>query len=233
MVTNPGEVSQLLGRIKDGDRSAEDRLFALLYSDLRRMAAHQLRRERSDHTLQPTALVHEVYVKVFGQTPHRDDLARLFMALVAQVMRRFLVDHAHQTGRETRRAAGILSPERLDRVFVYDTRHSDEFLAVHEALERLREWAPRQSQIVEMRYFEACQRRNHEYLTVSPRTVKRDWPWLDRGCTLSYPHDAKAWQNSKPCLKRSRKDLLKSGCRSCNASKLPWMILFFARSCGG
>jgi len=174
MVTNPGEVSQLLGRIKDGDRSAEDRLFALLYTDLRRMAAYQLRRERSNHTLQPTALVHEVYVKVFGQTPPEARTRGHFMALVAQVMRRFLVDHARTKRAEKR--GGRQEVLSLDQVFVYDTRHSEEFLAVHEALERLRDWAPRQSQIVEMRYFGGMPEEEiAEYLNVSSRTVKRDW----------------------------------------------------------
>jgi RNA polymerase sigma-70 factor, ECF subfamily len=174
MVTNPGEVSQLLGRIKDGDRSAEERLFALLYTDLRRMAAYQLRRERSDHTLQPTALVHEVYVKVFGQAPPEARTRGHFMALVAQVMRRFLVDHARTKRAEKR--GGRQEALSLDQVFVYDTRHSEEFLAVHEALERLREWAPRQSQIVELRYFGGMSEEEiAEYLNVSSRTVKRDW----------------------------------------------------------
>jgi len=174
MVTSPGEVSQLLGRIKDGDRSAEERLFALLYTDLRRMAAYQLRRERSDHTLQPTALVHEVYVKVFGQAPPEARTRGHFMALVAQVMRRFLVDHARTKRAEKR--GGRQETLSLDREFVYDTRHSDEFLAVHEALERLREWAPRQNQIVEMRYFGGMSEEEiAEYLNISSRTVKRDW----------------------------------------------------------
>jgi len=174
MVTNPGEVSQLLGRIKDGDRSAEERLFALLYTDLRRMAAYQLRRERSNHTLQPTALVHEVYVKVFGQAPPEARTRGHFMALVAQVMRRFLVDHARTKRAEKR--GGRQEVLSLDQAFVYDTRHSEEFLAVHEALERLREWAPRQSQIVEMRYFGGMEEEEiAEYLNVSSRTVKRDW----------------------------------------------------------
>ena len=174
MVTNPGEVSQLLGKIKAGDRSAEDRLFALLYADLRRMAAYQLRRERSDHTLQPTALVHEVYVKVFGQAPPEARTRGHFIALAAQVMRRFLVDHARAKRAEKR--GGRQEVQSLDHVFVYDTRHSDEFLAVHEALEQLREWAPRQSQIVEMRYFGGMSEEEiAEYLNVSSRTVKRDW----------------------------------------------------------
>jgi RNA polymerase sigma factor (TIGR02999 family) len=174
MVTNPGEVSQLLERIQDGDRSAEGRLFDLLYTDLRRMAAYQLRRERSDHTLQPTALVHEVYVRVFAQSPPEARTRAHFMALVAQVMRRFLVDHARTRKAEKRGGHQEVLP--LDRVFVYDERHSDEFLAVHEALERLRNWSPRQSQIVEMRYFGGMSEEEiGEYLNVSARTIKRDW----------------------------------------------------------
>jgi RNA polymerase sigma factor (TIGR02999 family) len=167
-------VSQLLGKIKGGDRSAEERLFALLYSDLRRMAAYQLRRERSDHTLQPTALVHEVYVKVFGQTPPEARTRAHFMALVAQAMRRFLVDHARN--KHAGKRGGGQELLSLDQAFVYDTRHSGEFLAVHEALERLREWAPRQSQIVELRYFGGMSEEEiGEYLNISSRTVKRDW----------------------------------------------------------
>ena len=184
MVTNPGEVSQLLERIQDGDRSAEGRLFDLLYTDLRRMAAHQLRRERSDHTLQPTALVHEVYVKVFAQSPPETRTRAHFMALAAQVMRRFLVDHARTRTAEKRGGRQEALP--LDQVFVYDPRHSDEFLAVHEALERLRGWAPRQSQIVEMRYFGGMSEEEiGEYLNVSSRTVKRDW------------HMARAWLHAE------------------------------------
>lgn len=174
MVTNLGEVSQLLGRIQNGDRSAENRLFDLLYTDLRRMAAYQLRRERSDHTLQPTALVHEVYVKVFAENLPEARTRTHFMALAAQVMRRFLVDHARSRKAEKRGGQREVLP--LDQVFVYDTRYSDEFLAVHEALERLREWSPRQSQIVEMRYFGGmAEEEIGAYLNVSSRTIKREW----------------------------------------------------------
>jgi RNA polymerase sigma factor (TIGR02999 family) len=174
MITTPGEVSQLLERIVEGDRSAESRLFDLLYNDLRRLAAYQLRRERSDHTLQPTALVHEVYVKIFRQSPPEARSRAHFIALAAQVMRRYLVDHARTKKTDTRGGDPQMIP--LEHAFIYDERRSDEFLAVHEALERLREWAPRQSQIVEMRYFGGMSEEEiAEYLKVSSRTVKRDW----------------------------------------------------------
>jgi len=174
MVTTPGEVSQLLERIVDGDRSAEGRLFDLLYSDLRRLAAYQLRRERSDHTLQPTALVHEVYVRIFRQAPPEARSRAHFIALAARAMRRFLVDHARTKKTEKRGHHPQMVP--LEPELVYDERRSDEFLAVHEALERLRGWAPRQSQIVEMRYFGGMSEEEiAECLNISSRTVKRDW----------------------------------------------------------
>ena len=174
MITTPGEVSQLLERIVEGDRSAEGRLFELLYGDLRRMAAHQLRRERSDHTLQPTALVHEVYVRIFRQTPPEARSRAHFIALAAQVMRRYLVDHARTKKAEKRGRHPQMVP--LEHALIYDDRRSDEFLAVHDALERLREWSPRQSQIVEMRYFGGMSEEEiAEYLKISSRTVKRDW----------------------------------------------------------
>ena len=174
MITTPGEVSLLLERILGGDRSAEGRLFDLLYSDLRRIAAYQLRKERSDHTLQPTALVNEVYVKIFRQTPPEARSRAHFIALAAQVMRRFLVDHARNKKADKRGHHAQMIP--IETALIYDERRSDEFLAVHDALERLREWAPRQSQIVEMRYFGGMSEDEiGEYLKISSRTVKRDW----------------------------------------------------------
>ena|SRR5689334_8743745 len=174
LTTQQGEVSLLLGRILGGDRSAEGRLFDLLYSDLRRMAAYQLRKERSDHTLQPTALVNEVYVKIFGQNRPEARSRAHFIALAAQVMRRFLVDHARTKKADKRGNQAQMVP--IDNALIYDERRSDEFLAVHDALERLREWAPRQSQIVEMRYFGGMSEDEiAEYLGISSRTVKRDW----------------------------------------------------------
>jgi RNA polymerase sigma-70 factor (ECF subfamily) len=174
MTTNRGEVSQLLERIQDGEREAESRLFELLYADLKKMAASQLRRERTNHTLQPTALVHEIYVRVFAQNPPEIRTRAHFMALVSQAMRHFLVDHARAKMSDKR--GGRLEPISLDSVLVYDTRHVDELLAVHEALERLREWDPRQSQIVEMRYFGDMSEEDIAlHLNISSRTVKRDW----------------------------------------------------------
>lgn len=175
MVHDGGEISQLLERIGAGDRSAETRLFELLYGDLRRIATRRLRMERSDHTLQPTALVHETYVRIFrdAQPSLRDRVH--FMALAARVMRQVLVDHGRAKGSQ-KRGGG---KERVDidhAILTYNDRCPTDFLEVHDALERLREWAPRQSHIVEMRFYGGMSDMEiAEYLKISDRTVKRDW----------------------------------------------------------
>jgi RNA polymerase sigma factor (TIGR02999 family) len=169
-----GEVSQLLELIHTGDRLAETKLLEILYADLRRIAAYHLSRERPDHSLQPTALVHEVYVRVFGSTRPVTRNRGHFMALAARVMRRLLVDRARTRNAEKRGRGLTIVP--LEGDLPYHDDRSEEFLAVHAAIERLREWAPRQSQIVEMRFFAGMEEEEiADYLSVSSRTVKRDW----------------------------------------------------------
>src|SRR5262245_42778775 len=118
MLIPAGEVSQLLERIQDGDTSAETRLFDLLYTDLRRMAAHELRRERSGHSLQPTALVNEAYVRIFRQHVMEATSRAHFVRLAARAMRRLLVDHARVKYAEKR--GGRKIDVSLDGVLVYD-----------------------------------------------------------------------------------------------------------------
>ena len=174
MITTRGDVSLLLERILGGDMSAEEQLVNLLYGDLRRMAAHQLRNERSDHTLQPTALVNEIFEKVFRQNRPEARSRAHFIAVAARIMRHCLVDHARTKKAEKRGHHLQMVP--IENALVYDERRSDEFLAVHDALERLREWAPRQAQIVEMRYFGGMSEDEiADYLKTSTRTVKREW----------------------------------------------------------
>jgi RNA polymerase sigma factor (TIGR02999 family) len=174
MEPSAGEVSQLLDRIQSGDRQAEARLFELLHRDLRRMAAVHLRKERPNHTLQPTALVNELYVRIFGGGYPAVRSRTHFLALSARVMRQLLVDHARQRGSGKRGAA---APHlSLEDVLLYDTARSAEVLAVHEALDRLQQWAPRQSRIVELRFFGGLSEEQvAEVLDVSSRTVKREW----------------------------------------------------------
>lgn len=169
-----GEVSLLLARIHEGDRSAETRLLELVYKDLRRLAAYQLQGERSDHSLQPTALVHEAYLKVFGQSSPSARSRAHFMALASKVMKQLLVDHARS--RQANKRGGQHGKLALDQVLVYYDDRADELLAINEALDRLRSWAPRPSQIVELRFFGGLEEKEiAEYLEVSLRTVKRDW----------------------------------------------------------
>lgn len=184
---NQGEVSQILEQIQGGDPYAEQRLVDLLYTDLRKMAAHQLKSERSGHTLQPTALVHEAYFRIFTGTPLQVHNRAHFMALAAQVIRRILVDYARS--RTAVKRGGKDSPLPLNEGLLFDQSRVAEFLEVHDALERLRAWSPRQSQIVEMRFFGGMSEAEMATrLNVSERTVKRDWAmaraWLHAELTV-------------------------------------------------
>lgn len=134
----------------DGDGGS---LFEQAYGELRRLAARELRRERSDHTLQPTALVHEAFLRLAGADVAWADRAHL-LAVAARAMRRVLVDHARRQGAARR-------PDRRDRTVLDDLEGEavaaapphEEVLAVHVALDRLAALDPRQAQVVELRYF--------------------------------------------------------------------------------
>jgi len=169
-----GDVTALLIRFRQGDHAAESQLVSLVYAELRRLASGCLKRERSDHTLQPTALVHEAFVRLAGgNQPPWQDCAHFF-AVAARLMRQILVQHArrHQAlkrGRDFERLP-------LEEEFVFSGEKSVEMLALDEALERLARQDERQSRIVEMKFFGGL---NIEeiagLLEVSPRTVKREW----------------------------------------------------------
>jgi RNA polymerase sigma factor (TIGR02999 family) len=168
-----GEITHLLRGAEEGDQSARGRLFDLIYKDLRRMAAHHLRRNVRDKSLQPTALVHEAYLRLFtGKTVSIRDRNH-FVALAAQVMRHVLVDRARA---QTAQRRDVRQTVKLDEVMVYTDDSPDEILALHAALNKLAAFAPRQSSVVEMRFFGGM---NEEeiaaILQVSTRSVKRDW----------------------------------------------------------
>jgi len=184
----PGEVTVLLRRMAVGDREAEARLFTLLYSDLRRMAARSMRGERPDATLQPTALVAEAYLRLTG--PGGDWQNRThFLAVAASVMRHILVDAARQRLAK-RRGAGV-RPIELDAQVALTAYDPDQVLAIHQALERLALLDARQARIVELRYFGGLSiEETAALLEIGPRTVKREWTvaraWL-RGELASGP----------------------------------------------
>ncbi len=168
------EVTVLLAQLADGDQQAASRLVPLVYSELRQMAARYMRRERVDHTLQTTALVHEAYLKLVEQTSASWENRAHFFGVAAQVMRHILIDHARGHLREKR--GGGQPVLQLDEGLVFSPKQSSELLEVDSALHRLTELDPRQGKIVELRFFGGLTvEETAAVLGISPKTVKRDW----------------------------------------------------------
>jgi RNA polymerase sigma-70 factor, ECF subfamily len=178
------EITQLLIRLKDGDRaSAAAKLMPLVYDEFRALAARHLRHERADHTLQPTALVHEAYLRLIDQTRVDWQGRTHFFAVGAQAIRRILVDHARQRKRQKR--GGGAGRVALDESVALAPQRAEEILALDEALENLAKLDSRQAQIVEMRFFAGMSVDEVAgVLGVSKRTVEGDWTmaraWLMR-----------------------------------------------------
>jgi RNA polymerase sigma factor (TIGR02999 family) len=169
--SEPGEVTRLLQAWSEGDRSALDHLTPLVYRELRRLASSYIRRERRDHTLQPTALVHEAYLRLVNESEVRSRSRTQFFAIAANLMREILVNHAKRH-RAIKRGSG--RKKQLDDEAVVGP-HLD-LLALNEALEKLSQLDPRKSQIVELRFFGGLtEDQIAVVLHVSPITVKRDW----------------------------------------------------------
>jgi RNA polymerase sigma-70 factor (ECF subfamily) len=168
------DVTQLLHRAGSGDRSALDMLFRLVYPKLHELAARKMAREKPGHTLSPTALVAEVYLKLAGQLGLPWKNRSQFFAVSALAMRRVLVDSANRklaaaNGGGWRRVA-------LDPVIPMPERDADEVLAIHECLERLERNSPRQAKVVELRFFGGLSSTEvAEYLGVSLSTVELEW----------------------------------------------------------
>ena len=180
---SPGDITTLLGRWSDGDGSALDALVPLIYDECRRIAARQLRRERDDHTLDPTALVHELYLRLVDQRRATWANRAHFFGIAAQLMRRILVDHAR--AKRTAKRGG--SATFVSLVAVSDEARDNvaDVLAIDEVLERLAAIDPDQVRIVEMRFFAGLTvDETAHVLGRSPRTVKREWQlakaWLFR-----------------------------------------------------
>jgi len=170
----PGDVTRLLIELRNGNREAESELMSLVYSELRRIASSCMRRERRDHTLQPTELVSEAYLRLVGQSDKDWQSRAHFYAVAAQVMRRVLVDYARARN-AGKRGADVKKINIDDIQVAFDIR-SEELLDLDEALSRLAEWDPRQSRVVELRMFGGLSEEEiADVLNVSSRTVKRDW----------------------------------------------------------
>ena len=170
----PGEITRLLAEIKSGNRDAESRLIPLVYSELRRLASHYMRRENPGHTLQATALVHEAYLRLTQQKEVNWQNRAHFYGVAASLMRRILIDHARE--RLAKKRGGSSEKVSLDEALVVSPYPSAQLLAVEEALQRLCLRDPRQGRIVELRFYGGLtEEEAAEVLAVSVRTVKRDW----------------------------------------------------------
>ena len=168
------EVTELLSALAGGSPTAAEKLIPLVYDELKRLARSYMRRERQDHTLQTTALVHEAYLKLVRQRATNWQGRSHFFGVAAQLMRRILTDHARGHLRKKRDGAHIVLP--LDEGLVFSPEHSEDLLKLDEALERLSKLDVRQSKIVELRFFGGLSvEEAAELLGVSPKTVKRDW----------------------------------------------------------
>jgi RNA polymerase sigma-70 factor (ECF subfamily) len=183
-------VTKLLKAWSEGDREALDRLVPLVYAELKRRAGAQLARERGSHTLQPTALVHEAFLRLVDQRSARWQNRAQFFAVAAQLMRRILVDHARARAADKR--GGDAVRISLDDAGDASTSPEPDVLLLNQALERLARLDERQARVVELRYFGGLTVEEvAAVLEVSQITVKRDWAmaraWLYRELTSGPP----------------------------------------------
>jgi RNA polymerase sigma-70 factor (ECF subfamily) len=169
----PAHITFLIERVREGDEAARADLFEAVYAQLRRIAAHYLRREAVGHSLQPTALVHEAYIRMAGGAGDLKNTGHFF-AVASQAMRHLLVDHA-RAKRGAKRWGGR-KVSLTETQFVYTPQHPELMLALDGALTKLETKAPRQCRVVEMRFFGGLSEDEiASVLGVNVRTVKRDW----------------------------------------------------------
>ena len=168
------DVTSLLKKLADGNQEAARELIPVIYRELHRLAIGHLRRERRDHTLQPTALVHEAYIKLMGQRNADWQNRAHFFAVASNLMRRILVDYARRQLRAKR--GGGQAKLSLDEVVLLSSDRPDKMLALNQCLTRLEKLDARQSRIVELRYFGGLTIEEAAgILGVSPTTVRREW----------------------------------------------------------
>ena len=180
-------ITALLVDWRNGNAVSKDQLAEILYNELRVLAGHHLRGERADHTLQPTALVHELYLRLFGTSGTIPWQNRAhFFAVSAQTLRRILVDHARAHRAEKR--GGDHVRVSLTMAAEWAGARDEDLLAVEEALQQLEQLQPRAAQVVELRFFGGLtEEESAAVLDVSAITVKRDWKFA-RAWLLSTLH---------------------------------------------
>jgi RNA polymerase sigma factor (TIGR02999 family) len=177
------EITGLLKAWNGGDRAALDRLTPVIYEELRRMARRYMRNERAGNTLQATALVNEVYLRLIDVKNVEWEHRAQFFAISAQMMRRILVDAARARGSHKR--GGGAEKVNVDEVAVLSPEPEESIIALDDALEAFAKLAPRQAKVVELRYFAGLSEEEIAEVTkTSARTVERDWQfarsWLMR-----------------------------------------------------
>lgn len=184
----PESITQLLVEWGNGDEEALNRLMPVVHDELRRLARMYLRRERINHTLQPTALINEAYLKLVDQHGMHWQNRAQFFGISAQLMRRILVDYARQA-RADKRGGGAIAVS-LTQANSFTQQPEIDLLEIHEALERLAAFDPQQSRVVELRFFAGLTvEESAEVIGISRATVAREWTmakaWLHRELSIS------------------------------------------------
>ncbi|PYT28861.1 MAG: RNA polymerase subunit sigma-70 [Acidobacteria bacterium] len=190
MTTSPQGVTQLLLDWGNGNRQALEKLTPLVYDELRRLASRYLRRERQDHTLQSTALVHEAWLRMVDQRQIHWQNRAQFFGLAAEMIRRILIDHARNR-QAAKRGDGAIKLSLDEAMATPDSRDFD-LVALDDALAGLARLDPQQSRLVELRFFAGLSvEESAAVLGVSTATVKREWAaakaWLYRALTARAP----------------------------------------------
>jgi len=191
--TSSQSVSQLLRRWTDGDLGALDQLLPLVYSELHRMARRHMGQQPSGHTLQTTALIHEAYLRLVGQEAKHWENRAHFFGVAAQAMRHILVDYAR--ARHAAKRGGEARAVSVEEAAFVSVERVEEMVALDDALAELARLSPRQSRVVELRYFGGLSvAETAEVLKVSSDTVTRDWnqakAWLHRELDHNKERDA-------------------------------------------
>jgi RNA polymerase sigma-70 factor (ECF subfamily) len=186
MDEDPSEITQILQAWSEGDDSARERLLPFVYDELKRQARVLMSRERKDHTLQPTALVHEAFMKLDRQSSVEWQNRNHFYGILSRLMRQVLIDHARKHSSAKRH--GKVMYFSIDDLSIPAVQRAESLLALNDALELLETVAERQAQIVEMKFFGGMEMAEiADVLGVSERTASRQWRaarfWLYRELT--------------------------------------------------
>lgn len=173
MIDRP--ITKILAELRTNERASVDELLPIVYNELRRLAGSHLSGERSNHTLQPTALVHEAYLRLIGQKKVEWQDRAHFFGIASRLMRQILIEHARGRNRKKRGGENKTQIE-LDEVMSFSSQRELDLLAVDDALNRLEELDERQAKVVEMKFFGGMTVEEiGEALSLSPATIKREW----------------------------------------------------------